>query len=154
MILVIGGLGFVGPNTARALLDLGEDCVLTQHRIDHIPAFLSDQVGKRIFIEPLDIFNSEALLALGRRYPFTGIVHLVTGGMPVGRSASAFELVKDVQETLTTMAAVVQAAYEWHVRRVTIASAPVVYNGIGELQVYVAVIVEIDAVVRLELDEL
>ena len=31
------------------------------------------------------------------------------------------------------LAAVVQAAHEWHVRRVTIASAPVVYNGIGEL---------------------
>jgi UDP-glucose 4-epimerase len=133
MILIIGGLGFVGANTARALLDIGEDCVLTQHRNTHVPAFLRDHVGKRIFIEPLDILNSDALRRLGRKYTFTGIIHLASGGLPAGPEASAFELVKDVQDTLTTIAAVVQAAHEWNVKRVTIASAPVVYNGIGEL---------------------
>ena len=133
MILIIGGLGFVGANTARAFLDMGENCVLTQHRNTHVPAFLRDHVGKRIFIEPLDILNSDALLRLGRKYTFTGIVHLATGGLPPGLGANAFELVKDVQDTLATIAAVVQAAHEWNVKRVTIASAPVVYNGIGEL---------------------
>jgi UDP-glucose 4-epimerase len=133
MILIIGGLGFVGTNTARALLDLGEDCVLTQHRNGHVPAFLRDYVGKRIFIEPLDVRDSEALLALGNSYTFTGIVHLATGGAPIGNPTSAVELVKDVQDTLTTIAAVVQAGHEWDVRRVTIASAPVVYNGISGL---------------------
>jgi len=32
MILITGGLGFIGAHTARALLDLGESCLLTQHR--------------------------------------------------------------------------------------------------------------------------
>ena len=120
MILIIGGLGFVGANTAQALLDLGEDCILTQHRNDRVPAFLSDHVGKRIFIEPLDIFNSEALLALGKKYTITGIVHLATGGLPVGPEPVLSNWYKDVQDTLTTIAAVVQAAHEWNVKRVSI----------------------------------
>ena len=133
MILIIGGLGFVGANTARALLDMGEDCVLTQHRNTYIPTFLRDQIGKHIFIEPLDILDSGALLRLGQKYMFTGIIHLATGGLPAAPGANAFELIHDVQDTLANIASVVQAAHEWNVKRVTIASAPVVYNGIGEL---------------------
>jgi nucleoside-diphosphate-sugar epimerase len=30
VILITGGLGFIGSHTARALLDLGESCLLTQ----------------------------------------------------------------------------------------------------------------------------
>src|SRR5579864_8132980 len=106
MILIIGGLGFVGANTAQALLALGEDCVLTQHQNARIPAFLKDHVGKRIFIERLDITTAQALLELGKKYSITGIVHLVTGGMPVGPGANALELIKDVQTTLTGIATV------------------------------------------------
>ena len=32
MILITGGLGFIGSHTTRALLDLGESCVLVQRR--------------------------------------------------------------------------------------------------------------------------
>jgi UDP-glucose 4-epimerase len=32
VILLTGGLGFIGPHTARALLDLGEDVVVTRFR--------------------------------------------------------------------------------------------------------------------------
>ncbi|HEX6467521.1 MAG TPA: NAD-dependent epimerase/dehydratase family protein [Streptosporangiaceae bacterium] len=32
MILLTGGLGFIGSHAARALLDLGEDVVVTRHR--------------------------------------------------------------------------------------------------------------------------
>ena len=46
MQLITGGLGFVGSNTAQALLQLDADCVLTQHRKGRVPEFLRDQVGK------------------------------------------------------------------------------------------------------------
>jgi UDP-glucose 4-epimerase len=133
MILILGGLGFVGANTAQALLEIGEECVLTQHHTTRIPAFLQDAIGKKIFIEPLDITNVQELRDLGKRYPMTGIIHLATGGMPVGPGASALDLVQDVQVTLASVAAVFQVAQEWHVKRVLLASAPVMYNGITTL---------------------
>jgi UDP-glucose 4-epimerase len=133
MMLIIGGLGFVGSNTAQAILEVGDDCVLTRHRNDQVPAFLQGHIGKRIFIEPVDISNAQALREVGKKYPITGIIHLATGGLPVGPEAQALELVQDVQTTVSSIAAVFQVAQEWRVKRVSLASAPVVYNGISEL---------------------
>jgi UDP-glucose 4-epimerase len=133
MILIIGGLGFVGSNTAEAILEAGEDCVLTRHHNGRVPAFLRDQVGKRIFIESLDITSVQDLRELGKKYPITGIIHLATGGMPVGPGAQALELIQDVQVTVSSIGAVFQAAQEWQVKRVSLASAPVVYSGISDI---------------------
>jgi UDP-glucose 4-epimerase len=133
MMLIIGGLGFVGSNTAQAVLEVGEDCVLTQHRNDQVPAFLQDHIGRRVFIEPVDITNAEALREVGRKYSITGIIHLATGGLPVRPGAQALELAQDVQTTVSSIAAVFQVAQEWHVKRVSLASAPMVYSGISEL---------------------
>jgi UDP-glucose 4-epimerase len=131
MMLIIGGLGFVGSNTAQAMLEVGEDCVLTRHRNDHVPAFLHGHIGKRIFIEPVDITSVQSLREVGTKYPITGIVHLATGGLPVGSGAQALDLIQDVQTTVNTIGAVFQVAQEWRVKRVSLASAPVVYSGIS-----------------------
>ena len=91
MQLITGGFGFVGSNTTRALLDLGEACVLTQHRKGRVPAFLEDQIGRQVFIEPASALEIDTLRSLGKQYRISGIVHLVTGGVPAGR-ANALEL--------------------------------------------------------------
>jgi len=133
MILITGGLGFVGSNTAQALIQLGEDCILTQHQNSRVPAFLETYLGKRVFVEPLDIADAQRLLDLGKKFRITGIVHLATGGLPARPSADAHELVKDVQATVTGIATLFQAAQEWSVKRISLASAPVVYNGVSAL---------------------
>ena len=133
MILIVGGLGFVGTNTAQALLERGEECVLVQRHTTHVPAFLQNAIGKRLFIEYLDVTSVPALRNLGKRFPITGIIHLATGGLPVGPGASAQDLVNDVHMTLASIAAVFQVAQEWRLERVLLASAPVVYNGIAAL---------------------
>jgi len=132
MQLITGGLGFVGANTAQALLNLDADCVLTQHRKIRVPSFLKDQVGKRVFIESADTQDLASLRALGKKHQFTGIIHLVTGGVPAGR-ANALELAEDIHNTVTSIANVIQVAQEWGVKRVTLTSAPAIYNGIAEL---------------------
>ena len=131
MILITGGLGFVGSNVARALLDVGEDCVLTRHKNDSVPAFLKDEIGKRIFIETADVLDFQALAALGQKHKISGIVHLVTGGVPAG--FSPLELGEDLRATVTSIANVLQAARDWGVGRVSLSGAPVEYNGVSAL---------------------
>jgi nucleoside-diphosphate-sugar epimerase len=64
MILVTGGLGMIGAHTARALVDLGHDVVVTSHRRTDVPSFLACKVS----VERLDVTDREAFLALGDRY--------------------------------------------------------------------------------------
>lgn len=132
MQLITGGLGFVGANTAEALLNLDADCVLTQHRKSRVPEFLKAQVGKRIFIESTDTLDLDSLRALGKKHKITGIIHLVTGGVPARRT-NALELAEDIHNTVTSISNIIQVAQEWEVKRVTLTSAPVIYNGITEL---------------------
>src|SRR5919198_6090975 len=72
MILVTGGLGMIGAHTARALADLGHDVVVTAHRRTEVPSFLAG----RVTVEPLDVTDRDAFLALAGRHDISDIVHL------------------------------------------------------------------------------
>ena len=78
MILVTGGLGFIGSHTVQALLDLGEGCVLVQRRPAEVPASLADA---QVAVEQADVTDLTALLDVGTRHKITGIVHLA-GSVP------------------------------------------------------------------------
>jgi UDP-glucose 4-epimerase len=127
MILVTGGLGFIGRHTARALLDAGESCVITRYRVDRDPAFLAAELGRRVFIEPLDLTDRAALLALGERHRITGIVHLAEGGVGLPDPSSETPL------SAAPLLNVLHAAQLWGVPRVTVASAIGVYIGVAEV---------------------
>lgn len=70
MILVTGGLGMTGAHTVRALADLGHKVVVTTHRRTEVPSFLTGQVT----VEPPDVTDRDAFLALTGRHDITGIV--------------------------------------------------------------------------------
>jgi nucleoside-diphosphate-sugar epimerase len=55
MILVTGGLGFIGTHVARGLLDQGESVLLTRYRRTEVPSFLDDP---RVAIEPVDFVRT------------------------------------------------------------------------------------------------
>lgn len=74
MILITGGLGFIGLHTARRFLDVGEQVVLTQYRVRREPDFIKSEVGKRAFIETLDVTAGHDVIDLVRRHKVTGIV--------------------------------------------------------------------------------
>ena len=123
MILVTGGLGFIGPHVARALLDLGEGCVLTRRDSSRVPTFIADELGERVLVEQLDLLNGEALRDVGRRHDITGIVHLAAGGFD---GADPLEYVSRSSQTLFN---VLGAAQRWGVSRVSVASTIGVYVG-------------------------
>lgn len=125
MILITGGLGFIGTHTTRALLDLGEDCVLVQRRTLETPASLA---GARVAVEQADINDLTALLDVGTRHKITGIVHLA-GSIPWPPGAD--EPVEAARKAIGSLLNVMQAAQEWGVQRVGVASTIGVYGGIA-----------------------
>jgi nucleoside-diphosphate-sugar epimerase len=118
MILITGGLGMIGAHTARALIDLGHEVVVTAHRRAEVPSFLAGKVT----VEPLDVTDRDAFLALGDRYDISDIVHLA-GTIP------GEDPVRFFRTDTTGLLNALDAARTWGVRRFAVASSIGVYIG-------------------------
>jgi UDP-glucose 4-epimerase len=123
MILVTGGLGFIGSHVTRALLDLGESCVVVQRRSPTMPDLLA---GEQVIVEQVDVADRAAFLEIGRRHPITGIVNLVGA---FGYAAD--DPVEDARLAIASLLNVLDAAREWGVPRVGTASTIGVYGGVS-----------------------
>jgi UDP-glucose 4-epimerase len=123
MILITGGLGFIGAHTARALLDLGESCILTRHRQTRCPEFLAADLGTTVFVEQLDVADQQRFLDLGAGYQITGIVHLASAG------GHRPDTIAGVQTNTIGLLNALRAARAWSVARISIASSLAVYQG-------------------------
>ena len=123
MIMITGGLGFIGSHTVQALLDAGEECVLVQRSHATVPAGRFD---RPVLVQQADATDLAALLDVGRRHQITGIVHLA-GSMPWPPSSEP--PVQAARRSLGSLFNVIQAAQEWGVRRVGLASTIGVYGG-------------------------
>jgi nucleoside-diphosphate-sugar epimerase len=121
MILVTGGLGMIGAHTARALIDLGQEVVVTSHRRTDPPSFFDGKV----VVEQLDVTDRDAFLALGSQYEFSDIVHLA-GSSPAEDPVAYF------RHDLAGLLNALDAARAWGVRRFAVASSIGVYIGHDE----------------------
>jgi len=128
MILITGGLGFIGSHTTQALLEVGEQCVLVQRRAAGVPDAWTDEAGRRVFVEQADVSELTALLEVGSRHKITGIVHLA-GSMPW--PPGAYEPIDGSRRGLGSLLNVLQAACDWGVARVGVASTIGVYGGVA-----------------------
>lgn len=122
MILVTGGLGMIGAHTARALLDLGQEVVVTSHRQAEVPSFLAGKVT----VESLDVTDADAFLALGNRHDISDIVHLA-GSIPGENPVQYF------RTDTTGLLNALDAARTWGVRRFAVASSLGAYIGRSEV---------------------
>jgi nucleoside-diphosphate-sugar epimerase len=122
MILVTGGLGMIGAHTARALVDLGHEVVVTAHRRTEVPSFLAG----RVTVEPLDVTDRDAFLALAGRHDISDIVHLA-GTIPDEDPVRFF------RTDTTGLLNALDAARTWGVRRFAVASSLGVYLGRTEI---------------------
>jgi nucleoside-diphosphate-sugar epimerase len=121
MILVTGGLGMIGAHTARALVDLGHEVVVTGHRRTEVPSFLAG----RVTVEPLDVTDRDAFLAVADRHDISDVVHLA-GSIP-GEDPVCF-----FRTDTTGLLNALDAARIWGVRRFAVASSLGVYIGRDE----------------------
>jgi len=124
MILVTGGLGFIGLHTARALIDAGEDVVLTQYRVAREPDFIKDEIGKRAFVEQLDVTDNARLMEIGKKHKITGIAHLAVPGL------GALSAADDFKVNMYGLLNILEAGHEWGCKRIGLASSGAVYGGV------------------------
>lgn len=126
MILITGGLGFIGLHTAKRLLDMGEQVVLSQYRVRREPDFIKGDLGKRAFIETLDVTAAHDVIDLVRRHKVTGIVHLAVPGL------GALSAAEDYRVNVMGFLNILEAARLFNVRRVSLASSIAVYASLPE----------------------
>jgi UDP-glucose 4-epimerase len=126
VILITGGMGFIGLHTAKRFLDNGESVVLTQHRAQREPEFLREQVGKRVFIEQVDVTNGSEVGEALRKHKADRIVHLVA---PPIRGMSPSD-----EYRLNTLGLlnVLEAAKANDVGRTAVISSSFVYLGVPQ----------------------
>lgn len=129
VILVTGGMGFIGSHTAQALADLGHGCVVTSHRTTR-------DLGDAISIERVNAADRDALVGLGERHAIGGIVHLADPALAhLGDpSAGPATLLADMRAGADALFNVLECAIAWDVRRVTVASTIGVYGGLRDLR--------------------
>jgi UDP-glucose 4-epimerase len=130
VILVTGGMGFIGSHTVSALAELGHGCVVTSRRTT------TRHLGDAISIEQVDVADRAAMLGLGERHAIGGIVHLADPalahlGDPCAGPAT---LVADMRAGADALFNVLECAIAWEVRRVTVASTIGVYGGVPDLR--------------------
>jgi UDP-glucose 4-epimerase len=124
MILITGGLGFIGLHTAAAFLDAGESVVVTRHRSGRVPNFLAGQLNRRLFVEPADIADGQTLGRIISKHGVDGIVHLAAPPLSIDSLQAEFQL------NLQGLIAVLEAGRIGQVKRITIGSSVAVYRGL------------------------
>ncbi|MEE8517623.1 MAG: NAD(P)-dependent oxidoreductase [Dehalococcoidia bacterium] len=124
MILVIGGMGFIGLNTTIRLLEVGESVVITQHSSNRVPDAIKGEVGKRVLIERMDVTNAFEVMDVVRRHRPNGIISFAAPP-PRGISPHA-----DYQIYTSSLQNTLEAARAFEVKRVALASSQSVYGGL------------------------
>jgi len=126
MILVTGGLGFIGAHTVRALASLGQRCLAAARSPVPDPARFAD-LGDMVTVVQADAADPSSLRRAGDGRRISGIVHLAAPvpGAPGERAAF-------VRTSINALLNLLDAAVEWGVPRVSLASSVGVYQGVPD----------------------
>ena len=124
MILIVGGMGFIGLNTALRFVEAGEQVVISQHSAHRVPDVLKDHVGVGVVTARMDVTNPYEVFDVVRRHGVESIVNLMA---PPARSVST-----QADYHLYTMGLqnVLEAARTFGLRRVSLGSSVAVYGGL------------------------
>jgi UDP-glucose 4-epimerase len=126
VILVTGGLGFIGVHTVRALPRLGQPCLVLTRRPVHGPGPFAD-LGEAATVVQADPADPASLRQAGAGHRITGIVHL--GAPAPGGPGERAAFVRAGVDALLNL---LEAAAAWQVPRVCVASSLGVYQGVPD----------------------
>lgn len=123
MIMIAGGGGFIGRNTARELVDRGQEVLLVGRRPIEVPSFLAPYVDKQIKLVTGDILELPFLYRLVKEYKIDSIIHMVN--IRDVRFGSLYQLIRVNLDSVTE---ILEAAHIFGLRRVTFCSSVAVYG--------------------------
>lgn len=127
VILITGGLGFLGVNVARLLCDAGDRVLLTRNRNAEVPSFLGPFVGKTLEVIPLDITSLDDISRALERFQVKGIVHAA-----VRSEKGNTPLYDAMNVNVTGTINVLEAARRAGIQRVVFISSEAVYQGMPD----------------------
>ena len=127
MILITGGLGFLGANLARLLCDAGERVLLTRNRNAMVPNLLTPFVNKNLSVIPLDITSLDNVSNAVGEFGVTSIVHAA-----VRSEKGDTPLYDAMNANITGTINVLEAARRASIRRVIFLSSEAVYQGMTD----------------------
>ncbi|GAA5199969.1 NAD(P)-dependent oxidoreductase [Rugosimonospora acidiphila] len=124
MILITGGMGFIGIHTARQLAR-EDELVLGYNRTLRPAAELQELVGAKVATVRLEVGNPYAVARALAEYRPTSVVHLAVPAL--GALPPAEESLVNVQSLMN----VLESARNAGIERVTVASSLAVYAGLA-----------------------
>ena len=126
MILIIGGMGFIGLHTTLRLVEAGESVVITQFATRRVPAALEPELDKRVFVERMDVTDAYNVFEVMRRRKVDSIINLMA---PPARATTPQA---DYRLYTVGLQNVIEAARTFDVKRVSLGSSGSVYGGLPE----------------------
>jgi nucleoside-diphosphate-sugar epimerase len=127
VILITGGLGFLGCNLAKLLCAAGESVLLTRNRNTEVPTLIAPYVGKNLKVITLDITSLDNVC---RAIKDDGVRSIVHAAVRSEKGDTTLYQAMDVNVTGTIN--VLEAARRADVRRVLFISSEAVYQGMSQ----------------------
>ncbi len=127
MILITGGLGFLGCNLAKLLCDGGAQVLLTSNRNTQVPPLVAPFLEKSLKITPLDITSLDNVSRVMKDHGVKSIVHAAV------RSEKGNTLLYQAMDVnVTGTINVLEASRRAEIRRVLFISSEAVYQGMTQ----------------------
>jgi UDP-glucose 4-epimerase len=127
VILITGGLGFLGCNLAKLLCDGGERVLLTSNRNTNVPPLIAPFLGRCLSVTPLDITSLDSVSRVIQQFRVTSIVHAA-----VRSEKGDTTLYQALDVNVTGTINVLEAARRAEIRRVLFISSEAVYQGMTQ----------------------
>ena len=126
MILLIGGMGFIGLHTTLRLVEAGHPVVITQFSTRRVPEALGPHLDNDVFVERLDVTDAYNLFDVMRRREIDSVINLMA---PPARATTAQA---DYRLYTVGLQNVLEGARTFGVKRACLGSSVSVYAGLPQ----------------------
>ena len=125
MILIVGGMGFIGQNVTLELLNSGEQLVVTQHNARRVPKEIEKHIGENVFVESMDFTKIYEVMNIAHQYKVESIISFAA---PPARGISPQEDYRIYTEGLQSL---LETTKVLGLRRLSLASSTSVYGSLS-----------------------